>query len=328
MQLPLADRHAPSQRRWRYRPPDWVPLCVRPTASLEWDREYTEFYLEPGEVFDVSQHVWGDNGVLFLRLADGRGWVFDRKPYVGILCIPYDEADAAVFLCTYKLQLPCSWALGCVKCMCVQDADAYHVGVSVYGREWAFYGGADGTGVRYLRPGAWSPSLLQQVTLGRTELTEVQVNEVIQSLEDEWPSSGYSVLSRNCCHFAREFCQRLTVGPLPDSVLRLDVYATREVVNVVKDGKEALGRPRTNTFHYKDFCCGLAAYGKKHRLRRSCCPRAGCFSYMFQPCDSIRGVYHFFRRLHLDKTPRTRRSLSTDGAEEGIMNFGSLGTAR
>lgn len=41
----------------------------------------------PGDDFIVSEEVRGDQGVTFLRLQDGRGWLFDRKPGVGIMCV-------------------------------------------------------------------------------------------------------------------------------------------------------------------------------------------------------------------------------------------------
>ena len=44
----------------------------------------TEVVLPCGESFRVSEVVQGDGGVLFLKLADGRGWAFDSKPGVGI----------------------------------------------------------------------------------------------------------------------------------------------------------------------------------------------------------------------------------------------------
>lgn len=50
--------------------------------------------LQPGEVFAVSEEVPAPEGcALFLRLADGRGWVFDRKPFrvfgssFGMMCM-------------------------------------------------------------------------------------------------------------------------------------------------------------------------------------------------------------------------------------------------
>lgn len=41
------------------------------------DAPATGLILMPNEIFDVSQEVVGSDGCIYLRLADGRGWVFD-----------------------------------------------------------------------------------------------------------------------------------------------------------------------------------------------------------------------------------------------------------
>merc|ERR1712151_782428 len=54
------------------------------------DAPRTGAQIEPGEAFLVSEDeagVWGEVDVTFLRLADGRGWAFDRKPGLCILAI-------------------------------------------------------------------------------------------------------------------------------------------------------------------------------------------------------------------------------------------------
>jgi len=142
-------------------------------------------------------------------------------------------------------------------------------------------------------------------------LTELEVNELLRSLEDEWPSNSYRFLSRNCCHFANEFCRQLRVGPLPDHILRLDIYASQEVVRIVQDGKEMRGRARTATFSSTDFCWGLAAYGRKakynHTVSRldsdslaepadtGCC--TNLLRTLLRPYYCMRGVRTFFRRV-------------------------------
>jgi len=42
--------------------------------------------LSPGDVFEVAEERRGPDGILYLKLSDGRGWVFERKPGVGVLC--------------------------------------------------------------------------------------------------------------------------------------------------------------------------------------------------------------------------------------------------
>lgn len=48
--------------------------------------------LHPGEVFRVSEEHPdpAGSGAILLRLADGRGWLFDRKPGVGTMCSPLE----------------------------------------------------------------------------------------------------------------------------------------------------------------------------------------------------------------------------------------------
>ncbi|CAK8987019.1 unnamed protein product [Durusdinium trenchii] len=88
---------------WKYIAADGEErLPIRSSSAV--DAPTTGGSLGSGEVFAVEQETPGANGVLFLRLADGRGWVFDRKSGLGRkrrarpLCVPYqvpliDEED-------------------------------------------------------------------------------------------------------------------------------------------------------------------------------------------------------------------------------------------
>lgn len=53
--------------------------------------------LNMGDVVRVAQEQMGEDGITYLRLEDGRGWVYDTKPGVGTACVR-DEgaADIAV----------------------------------------------------------------------------------------------------------------------------------------------------------------------------------------------------------------------------------------
>lgn len=77
---------APKPRNmWRYDPPEKRRLDFRSTAELDAPRREEALY--PGEAFEVAEECEGADGVLFLRLADDRGWVFASKPGAGTLCI-------------------------------------------------------------------------------------------------------------------------------------------------------------------------------------------------------------------------------------------------
>jgi len=71
--------------RWRYSPPDGLPIAVRASPDITGAR--TDRQLTPGELVDVAEERLGTDGVVYLRLADGRGWLFDQKPGVGVLCV-------------------------------------------------------------------------------------------------------------------------------------------------------------------------------------------------------------------------------------------------
>lgn len=83
----------PVDALWRYASPNDVAIGIRSVPEIEGPRDGQ---LQHGHVFRVSEHREGADGVLFLRLADGRGWVFDRKPGVGTMCVLLRACHAAV----------------------------------------------------------------------------------------------------------------------------------------------------------------------------------------------------------------------------------------
>lgn len=74
---------------WRYNPPSPKEITIRSTPELFGPRAGGE--LSPGDTFRVSQEHRGDDGILYLRLADGRGWLFEERPDVGVLCERVEE---------------------------------------------------------------------------------------------------------------------------------------------------------------------------------------------------------------------------------------------
>jgi hypothetical protein len=79
---------SPEEVTWRYDPVNGIPLGIRPEPYIT--KPWTETELKKGEVFNVSQILRGIDGVKYLKLADNRGWVFEYKPGVGIMCVPVD----------------------------------------------------------------------------------------------------------------------------------------------------------------------------------------------------------------------------------------------
>ena len=52
-------------------------LGIRDKPTL--DSKNDKGYLTSGEVFEAAEEKNGEDGRIFLRLADGRGWAYDRS---------------------------------------------------------------------------------------------------------------------------------------------------------------------------------------------------------------------------------------------------------
>lgn len=70
---------------WKYEPEQLATIDIRSSPDINGAR--TAEKLHPGDVFEVSEEIPSAAGVTFLRLADGRGWVFDTKPGFGTMCV-------------------------------------------------------------------------------------------------------------------------------------------------------------------------------------------------------------------------------------------------
>jgi len=72
---------------WCFQPRSKAALAIRVLPSLDAPR--TGQKILPGDAFKVSEQYKGPSrDMLFLKLADGRGWAFNRSPDVGTLCVP------------------------------------------------------------------------------------------------------------------------------------------------------------------------------------------------------------------------------------------------
>merc|ERR1712232_132112 len=58
---------------WRFDPEIIGRIAIRAAPDVNAER-CEEFLMEPGTVFRVAEEVDGSDGVVYLRLADGRGW--------------------------------------------------------------------------------------------------------------------------------------------------------------------------------------------------------------------------------------------------------------
>lgn len=91
---PAASAPAEAPVLWKCDPCNGAKVGIREGPAFE--AKQTGGVLQPGDTFSVSETSPGADGVLFLKLADGRGWVFNGKPGVGTMCIKVSSAPAEV----------------------------------------------------------------------------------------------------------------------------------------------------------------------------------------------------------------------------------------
>jgi len=97
----------------------------------------------------------------------------------------------------------------------------YHLGVEVYGEEWSFLYFEDCwddesiSGVIRCHPKHNADFEYQEsINLGRTSLSEDEVDDILLRLHEEYPACSYHLTRRNCLTFAEEL-SRLLKPPKP-----------------------------------------------------------------------------------------------------------------
>lgn len=143
-------------------------------------------------------------------------------------------------------------------------AGAFHCGVEVHNAEWS-YGEVPGasadsfppvTGVFTSRPQrCQGHTFTRSIVMGMTNASLFELRQLVKVLEWEWPAHRYDLISKNCCHFSNELCQRLRVGEIPEWVNRL---ATAGIT--VEHG----------VFEVSDLRCCEAMAGEAMQGARSC----------------------------------------------------------
>lgn len=84
---PQREKHGASPKDvWRFQPRQRGALVLRVRPGLDSPRSNQKLF--PGDSFVVSEQRKGPSDLVFLKLADGRGWAFNRSPDVGTLCVP------------------------------------------------------------------------------------------------------------------------------------------------------------------------------------------------------------------------------------------------
>lgn len=100
----------------------------------------------------------------------------------------------------------------------------FHCGVEVYGVEWSYSDTTTGLGdgIFDSKPmHCEGHTYYDSVSMGMTNAADTDVLDLICMLQKDWPVDAYDTLTRNCCHFSNELCQRLGVGSIPIWVMSL-----------------------------------------------------------------------------------------------------------
>jgi len=99
----------------------------------------------------------------------------------------------------------------------------FHAAVEVFGQEWSFGFADSGTTGVYSCPPRCNQrhKYRESIAMGWTPMSEIRVNDLIESMSEEWPACSYDLLGKNCCHFCCDLCKGLGVGPAPEYVTSL-----------------------------------------------------------------------------------------------------------
>lgn len=105
----------------------------------------------------------------------------------------------------------------------------FHSGIEILGREYCFGGHPEpSTGVFEIAPRqAPDAKFRQAIHIGNCQLDQQSLQRVLNSFTDTWAGNSYSLLSRNCNHFADELSVALTGMRTPGWVNRLAFIGER-----------------------------------------------------------------------------------------------------
>jgi len=102
----------------------------------------------------------------------------------------------------------------------------FHVGVEVHGVEYSFGYAQEGSGICWNMPKQSAYHHFREtVEMGMSQMTVLEFGQVIKEVKSEYRGDEYNLLTKNCCHFADDICQRLKLGKIPSWVHRLATLA-------------------------------------------------------------------------------------------------------
>eukprot|EP00741_Cyanophora_paradoxa_P020814 tig00021312_g20093.t1 len=99
----------------------------------------------------------------------------------------------------------------------------FHSGVEVLGKEYSFGGHEYSfTGVFDVPPRHAPQAIFREsVLMGECDKSPMEVKQIIERLAQEYPGNTYSLVARNCNHFANDLCSKLVGKGIPGYINRL-----------------------------------------------------------------------------------------------------------
>lgn len=101
----------------------------------------------------------------------------------------------------------------------ISGGGLHHSGIQIGNTEYAFGGGSqNGAGVWHQKPRLIPTNLADEGKvpmysrsheIGICKISPKQLKSLVQQLQQEYPTSRYSLLKCNCNHFTRDVCHRL-----------------------------------------------------------------------------------------------------------------------
>jgi len=120
---------------------------------------------------------------------------------------------------------------GCLGGPCRTSCGVYHTAIEIVpltsGFEWSYGYTTEGTGV-YSESARENPrhDYYDSVSLGKCKLLEMELDEALQQLSEQWLGSEYHFVRHNCQSFCAKLIETLGTRPLPDWVTRANRAGT------------------------------------------------------------------------------------------------------
>jgi len=102
----------------------------------------------------------------------------------------------------------CLWKIG---------LGIYHSGVEIYGKEYSYN---SNNGIFYIKPKSIKGQLRTQILLGKTFKSQIEIEEILNILKEEFTPEKYNNKSNNSNYFSNKFVGKILNKNIPKYLLR------------------------------------------------------------------------------------------------------------